>query len=93
MLQMVREKEKKTNFSVSALACDEVNSDSIILMKSVLARCDRNKKESVKKIHEAEKMRKMGQDESLMCVGGKKSDSKKEASGISGMKVLKQVGV
>lgn len=41
IIQMVLGK-RKTNFFVSALACDEVNSDSIILMKSILEKCDRN---------------------------------------------------
>lgn len=48
------------------LACDEVHSDSIILMKSILAKCDRNKG-TCRKTHEVEEMKKIVQDESA-CV-------------------------
>lgn len=54
------------------LACDEVNSDSIILMKSALAKCDRNKR-TCKKTHEVEEMRKIVQDESA-CLTLMKKD-------------------
>lgn len=63
MIQMVQEKEKST-FFVSVLACEEVNSDSIILMKRLLVKCDRNKGKC-KKIEEVQEMRKRVQDESV----------------------------
>lgn len=54
------------------LACDEVNSDSIILMKSVLTKYDRNKG-TCKKTRKVEEMRKIVRDESA-CLTLMKKD-------------------